>query len=200
MIVGGIYSFNRGREVIEADYSDELSEIIEIIKSVDSITHKTKVSEEKTMPGKLLFKPSSLNKSFKREFIARGWNSNTRVLCDYPTGFYTPEYSPPSVTQNAYREMDFIKNRLGVEVQFGKYAFMGRIYDLGEGQRAGKKLSKRPFTQANRKCSRWLNPSSLQRIPTPLNRCCMSHLQVLSTKPLPIGISISLNLSYWICS
>lgn len=128
MIVGGIYSFNRGREVIEADYSDELSEIIEIIKSVDSITHKTKVSEEKTMPGKLLFKPSSLNKSFKREFIARGWNSNTRVLCDYPADFYTPEYSPPSVTQKAYREMDFIKNRLGVEVQFGKYAFM--VYNV----------------------------------------------------------------------
>ena len=24
----------------------------------------------------------------------------------------------------AFREMDFVKNRLGVEVQFGKYAFM----------------------------------------------------------------------------
>ena len=116
MRIGGIYSFNRGQEVIEADYKNDLSEIIDVIKSVNSNIHKTKVSEEKTMPGKLLYKPSSLNKSFKMEFIARGWDSNIRVLCDYPLEFYTPEYSPPSGTQNAYREMDFIKNRLGVEV------------------------------------------------------------------------------------
>lgn len=128
MIVGGIYSFNKGQEVIEAHYSNELSEIMDVIEAVDSIAHKTKVSEEKTMSGKLLFKPSALNKSFKREFVGRGWNPNTRVLCDYPTNFYTPEYSPPSVTQNAYREMDFLKNRLGVEVQFGKYAFM--VYNV----------------------------------------------------------------------
>ncbi|MCP4362803.1 MAG: restriction endonuclease [Chloroflexi bacterium] len=128
MIIGGLYSFNRGREVIEANYSDQLSEIIAVIESVDSNSHKTKVSEEKTMPGKLLFKPSSLNKSFKREFVKRGWNPNNRVLCNYPTNFYTPEYSPPSSTQNAYREMDFLKNRLGVEVQFGKYAFM--VYNV----------------------------------------------------------------------
>ena len=29
--------------------------------------------------------------------------------------------------------------------------------------------------------------SSLQRIPTPLKRCWMSHLHALSTIPLPIG-------------
>ncbi len=100
----------------------------EIIKSVDVNAHKTKISEEKTMSGKLLFKPSSLNTSFKMKFIAREWDSKVRVVCDYPTNFYTSEYSPSSVTQNAYREMDFIKNKLGVEVQFGKYAFM--VYNV----------------------------------------------------------------------
>ncbi len=128
MIIGGIYSFNGGQEVIETKYSNELSEVINVIESVNSARHKTKVSEEKTMPGKLLFKPSSLNKSFKREFTARGWGANTRVLCDYPTEFYTPDYSPPSVAKNAFREMDFVKNRLGGEVQFGKYAFM--VYNV----------------------------------------------------------------------
>lgn len=128
MIVGGIYSFNKGQEVIEANYSRELSEILDVIESVDSVVHKTKVSEEKTMLGKRLFKPSSLNTSFKKEFVKRGWNPNSRVLCDHPTNFYTSEYSPPSVTQNAYREIDFLKNRLGVEVQFGKYAFV--VYNV----------------------------------------------------------------------
>ena len=30
--------------------------------------------------------------------------------------------------RGAFREMDFVKNRLGVEVQFGKYAFM--VYNV----------------------------------------------------------------------
>ena len=78
--------------------------------------------------GERLYKPSSLNKAFKKEFEKHGWDSNVRVLCDYPTDFYTPEYSSLSVTRHAFREMDFIKNRLGVEVQFGKYAFM--VYNV----------------------------------------------------------------------
>jgi hypothetical protein len=41
----------------------------------------------------------------------------------------------------------------------------------GEASVEGKKASKRPLTQAKRKCSKWLNPSSLQRMPTPLKRC-----------------------------
>lgn len=80
------------------------------------------------MPGKLLFRPRALNKAFKRAFVARRWEANIRVHCDYPTDFYTSDYSPPSVPQNAFREIDFIKNRLGAEVQFGKYASM--VYNV----------------------------------------------------------------------
>ena len=32
------------------------------------------------------------------------------------------------LTHKGYREMDFVKNKLGVEVQFGKYAFM--VYNV----------------------------------------------------------------------
>ncbi len=128
MKVGGIYSFNGGRDVIEASYQKELSEVLEVIEKVDSSIYKTKISAEKTMVVKQLYKPRSLNQAFKIEFLERGWESNVRVLCDYPTNFYTPDYSPPSETKNAFREIDFIKNRLGVEVQFGKYAFM--VYNV----------------------------------------------------------------------
>ncbi len=41
------------------------------------------------------------------------------------------------------------ETRIGVENL--RCAFLGRIYDLGEGIEAGKTASKRPFTQANRK-------------------------------------------------
>jgi hypothetical protein len=61
----------------------------------------------------------------------------------------------------------------------------GRIHKLGEAR--SNRDSKRSLVQARRKCSRWLRPDSLQRMPTPLKRCWMSHLHALSTQPLPIG-------------
>ena len=47
---------------------------------------------------------------------------------------------------------------------------MGRIYGFGDWAKMNT-VSKRPLTQASLRCKRWLNPFSLQRIPTPLNRC-----------------------------
>lgn len=75
MKIGGIYSFNNGREIIEANYAAELHEIQTIVEAVDGLRHKTKVSAEKTMPGKMLYKLSSLNRAFSREFEARNVTS-----------------------------------------------------------------------------------------------------------------------------
>src|SRR2546422_4787702 len=47
---------------------------------------------------------------------------------------------------------------------------IGRSYEFGDRAKPNK-ASKRPLTQASLRCKRWLKPSSLQRIPTPLNRC-----------------------------
>jgi hypothetical protein len=127
MIVAGIYSFNRGREVIEEKYAAELKEVIDVITNVQSSAHKVKESREKTMPGRLLFSPPALNIAFKQRFTEHGWISH-RVSCDYPTQFYTAEYQPAATFAGAFREIDFVKNRVGVEVQFGKYAFM--VYNV----------------------------------------------------------------------
>jgi len=127
MIVAGIYSFNHGREIIEEKYTAELREVIEVIDRVKSSEHKIKESKEKTMPGRLLYSPPALNQAFKLHFGERGWVSH-RVTCDYPTQYYTAEYQPASVSAGAFREIDFVKNRVGVEVQFGKYAFM--VYNV----------------------------------------------------------------------
>ncbi|MHB1156791.1 MAG: BglII/BstYI family type II restriction endonuclease [Phycisphaerales bacterium] len=74
-----------------------------------------------------LFSPSKLNKCFKTQFEPNGWTS-PRVPCDYPTTFYTEGYKPKKLRKGAFREMDFIKRKLGVEVQFGKYSFM--VYNV----------------------------------------------------------------------
>ena len=128
MIVGGIYSFNGGKEAVEQNYAAELSEVYAAIEAVDASIYKTKVSREKTMLDRVLYRPSELNSAFKRELSAKAWETNIRLKCDYANDFYTAAYTPPSIPQNAYREIDFVKNRLGVEVQFGKYAFM--VYNV----------------------------------------------------------------------
>jgi hypothetical protein len=83
----------------------------------------TKISKEKTMPGMKLFAPIELNKLFKEEFHKRGWN-NAKI--NVQTSVQLPEQK--LLTHKGFREMDFVKNKLGVEVQFGKYAFM--VYNV----------------------------------------------------------------------
>jgi hypothetical protein len=41
---------------------------------------------------------------------------------------FLADYKIRSKNRGAFREMDFIKERLGIEVQFGKYAFM--VYNV----------------------------------------------------------------------
>lgn len=127
MIIAGVYSFNGGKEIIEVRFRSELEEVEQVITTVDSQLYKTKISREKTMPGKMLYDPRALNRAFKREFISRSWRKH-KVFCEYSTHYYTPGYIPSASSKGAFREMDFVKNRVGVEVQFGKYAFM--VYNV----------------------------------------------------------------------
>ena len=127
MIIAGVYSFNGGEQFINRKYKHLLNEIESIISAVDANEHKTKRSREKTMPGRMLFNPKSLNRAFKKEFYDRQWR-NVKVRCDYPKEYYTESYDPKMMKGVAFREVDFVKESLGVEVQFGKYAFM--VYNV----------------------------------------------------------------------
>ncbi len=112
---------------MEQEYSGQLAQIKEIIQAVDAEAHRTKISQEKTMKKKILYSPPSLNQAIKAEFSERGWQ-NHKEYCDYPTQYYTEGYTPKVEARRAYRDMDFVKDRVGVEVQFGKYAFA--IYNV----------------------------------------------------------------------
>jgi hypothetical protein len=79
------------------------------------------------MPGKMLYRPRTLNQAFVREFSQNGWQKH-RIYCDYPTEYYLQGFESAEQVKGAFREMDFIKNRVGVEIQFGKYAFM--VYNV----------------------------------------------------------------------
>lgn len=130
MKIVATYDFNGGKVAVQSKYAVEYAQIEEAIKAIDSSIYKTKESTEKTMMGKMLFSPTEINKAFKRELKKTGWK-NYKVKCDYVHGEYLPGYIPAKASHvKPFRDMDFVKpgTKLGIEVQFGKYAFM--VYNV----------------------------------------------------------------------
>jgi Restriction endonuclease BglII len=123
----GEFSFNEGAKVVRKRHAKLLDEVRTAIAGVDAKFTKTKTSREKTMPGAVLYSPRAINNAFKAQFGSRGWET-VRVKCDYPTKYYVKGEPARVSPKGAFREMDFVKNGLGVEVQFGKYAFM--VYNV----------------------------------------------------------------------
>ena len=80
------------------------------------------------MAGKMLYSPVGLNKGFKQELFPLGW-SNVKEQCQYSPAYYVDDYTP-AIAKKVYpfRDMDFVKNKLGVEVQPGQYSFM--VYNV----------------------------------------------------------------------
>lgn len=132
MHIAGIYSFNAGQKVIEKRYPHLLKEIESVIAGVDASKCRTKKSKEITMRGQMLYSPPMLNKAFVAQFENKGDWEKHKVSCEYPETFYTKQHVPDQAaskrSQRPYREMDFVKEKLGVEVQFGKYSFM--VYNV----------------------------------------------------------------------
>ena len=124
MIVAAEYSFNRGNTIRETR-SRLIQELEDIIDAVDASRCRVKTSREITMPGRTLYSPVELNSNFASGFKSRGWTKQ-RVKCDYPTHYYRAGYNPKQMRGGAFREMDFLKDGLGVEIQFGKYAHCTR--------------------------------------------------------------------------
>lgn len=105
-----VYSFNNGLEVIKKPHIAELREVVEAIRAINSKKMKTKISEEKTMIGEKLFSPIALNKAIlDKNLYKRGWKKPKIPLDD----------------SNSFIEADGVKNNVGLEVQFGKYVFLG---------------------------------------------------------------------------
>ena len=115
------YSFKKGEEFLKTNHPKELKEVLAAIQNTNAANCMLKISEEKTMKGKLLFSPVEFNNQIKAYLLKYGWTEKT----DSKKGFKEPRLYFGS---NRFREMDGIKNKVGLEVQFGKYAFMG--YDI----------------------------------------------------------------------
>jgi hypothetical protein len=117
------YSHLGGAEILQVRYPDHDREIYEVIAEVEA--RKTKVSQEKTMRGKALYSPKDMNRQFRDLFAHRGY----RELRDtYTITIPNSEVAIPG----AFKQIDFAKDKVLVEVQFGKCAFM--FYDVAKFQ------------------------------------------------------------------
>ncbi|WP_127475290.1 BglII/BstYI family type II restriction endonuclease [Sulfurivermis fontis] len=135
------YSHLNGEEFLIARKPVLYEEIKQVIADVDAATCRTKTSKEKTMPGKKLFSPPKLNKAFESGFHNAGWYetryqyyvTTNRDHLEKMVGLPLQEQKQFLVDQNApliksYKQTDFVKDGVAVEVQFGKYAFVA--FDL----------------------------------------------------------------------
>ena len=135
------YSHLNGLEYLLVHKKRLWTEIKQVIAQVDATKCKTKVSEEKTMKGKLLYSPVDMNKSFASFLNARGWaESRVSYWVTKNERLIRQTVSKPAAEQKAeilaageipiysYNQTDFVKERVALEVQFGKYSFV--TYDL----------------------------------------------------------------------
>lgn len=135
------YSHLNGEEHLLVHRDEDYKEIVEIIRSMDANRFKTKVSKEKTMKGKQLYNPDALNREFKRLFNQRGWKearysyyvttdySTMREMLGLPLEKQRELLIDKGITPiHSYKQTDFVKDDIAVEIQFGKYAFVA--YDL----------------------------------------------------------------------
>ena len=135
------YSHLNGLEYLLVHKQKLWNEVRQVIELVDGSAFKTKVSKEKTKPGKLLYSPKGMNSAFSGLLIERGW-SESRVnywvtkserlvrqtltksaheqKAEIEAAGETPIFS--------YNQTDFVRDRVAIEVQFGKYSFV--TYDL----------------------------------------------------------------------
>lgn len=131
-----VFSHLNGKEFIDARKRDLWSEIKSCIEGLDADALEKKVSKEKRMSGRSLYSPRKINARFNEEFTSRGWKEVR--LPFWVTTSEAMSRSIVALDQDAQKkaildaglqahrslnQIDFVKDRVAVEVQFGKYAF-----------------------------------------------------------------------------
>jgi len=135
------YSHLNGLEYLMVHKPALWDEIRQVIENVDATRFKTKVSKEKTMRGKMLYAPIEMNKAIDAEFQKRGWaESRTSYWVTRNANLIRKTMTMNAAEQKreieadgqtpifSYNQTDFVKDRVAVEVQFGKYSFVA--FDL----------------------------------------------------------------------
>ncbi len=135
------HSHQNGWEHIQVHKPKLWKEITQVIASVNANTCKTKESKEVRSKGTMFYSPIAMNKAMESEFSAHGWKERRTsywVTDDAELIDQTLKLPPDEQKVRiedagkraifSYNQTDFVKDRVAVEVQFGKYSFVA--YDL----------------------------------------------------------------------
>jgi len=141
MKIAATYSHLNGLEYLLVHHRGLWKEIQRVVANIDATRHKTKVSKEVRMKGQLKYSPKSLNVDFRRELKALGWEESRvaywvtrdqrlirQTLSKQPDEQKAEIEAAGLPAIYSYNQTDFVKQRVAIEVQFGKYAFVA--YDL----------------------------------------------------------------------
>lgn len=141
MKIQEIYSHLNELEYLLVHKKELWKEIKQIIGKIDAEKCKTKVSEEKQKKGKILYSPVDMNQEFKNQLGELGWSESRvdywvtkdekliRKTLTLPADLQKKEIlSAGQEAIKSYNQTDFVKDRIAVEVQFGKYSFVA--FDL----------------------------------------------------------------------
>jgi hypothetical protein len=141
MSIAETYSHLNGLEFLLVHKPALWQEIQAVIAEVDANKCRTKVSKEKTKQGKLLLSPVDMNAEFNRLLRKESWGESrvsywvtkseklirkTLTMSEEEQKLEIEAAGEKPIF--SYNQTDFVKDRVAVEVQFGKYAFVA--YDL----------------------------------------------------------------------
>jgi len=121
MQIEAVYSHKDGEKFIQDRHAAELKEVCDAVAACDAVWCLRKITKESTK-GALLFSPTAFNLKIKKFLHPLGW---TEPAPNSKKGYKEPRIN---FGRGQFREMDGVKNKVGLEIQFGKYAFMG--YDI----------------------------------------------------------------------
>ena len=136
------YSHLNGEEYLIVHHKNLYKEIIAVITNIEAEKFRTKISKEKTRIGNNLLSPIALNKAFNESFSELNWHESrynyyitlNRELMEKSVLMSASEQKEFLIANGdeqpiySYNQTDFVKDKIAVEVQFGKYSFVA--YDL----------------------------------------------------------------------
>jgi Restriction endonuclease BglII len=136
-----LYSHLNGHEHILVHKPSLWQDIEDVINAVDASKCRTKVSKEQRTIGQSFYSPVDMNKEYGLELAKRDWNESRTsywVTSDYRLIRKTMQLTSQEQFQaissagltpiRSYNQTDFVKDRIAIEIRFGKYAFVA--YDL----------------------------------------------------------------------
>ena len=141
MTIAQEYNHLNAKEFLLIHHKKTYKEITDVIASINAATHLTKVSDEKNKKGVLKYSPVSLNLEFKQKLEAYGWQDTRKDFFvstdpDVVKQLETLDFASQKILltklklplHDSYNQTDFVKNKIAIEVQLGKYFAV--TYDL----------------------------------------------------------------------